>query len=75
MAYNRDKSRHGKYADESDDFRDNRVEFFLPDEGVDFHVLASDLKCYLGNEAEVNIGNHHLVSALDQSPETLFEEY
>ena len=65
MAYNRDKSKHGKYTDEPDDYRDNRVEFFLPDEDIDFTVLASDLRCYLGNDAEVNIGNHPRVSASD----------
>lgn len=61
MAYNRDKHKHGKDADDSDD--DGRVWFFLPGEDIDFDVLASDLRCYLGNGAQVEIGNHHRVSA------------
>jgi hypothetical protein len=75
MAYNRDNSKYGKFTNDSDDFRDNRVEFFLPDEDIDFSVLASDLKCYLGNGAEVHIGNHPRVSSLDPISETPFEEY
>ena len=58
MAY---KHKHGKDADDSDD--DGRVWFFLPSEDIDFDVLASDLRCYLGNGAQVEIGNHHRVSA------------
>jgi hypothetical protein len=61
MAYNRDKSKHGKYGYDSDE--DDRVLFFLPSEDIDFEVLASDLKCYLGNGAQVEIGSHHRVSA------------
>lgn len=59
MAHNRDKPQRGKY-DDSDD--DDIVTFFLPSEGIDFDVLASDLRCYLGNEARVEIGTHHRVS-------------
>lgn len=60
MSYNRDKSRHGTYAYDSDE--DDRVLFFLPSEDIDFEVLASDLRSYLGNGAQVEIGSHHRVS-------------
>jgi hypothetical protein len=38
---------------------DDRVEFFLPAEEIDFEVLASDIRCYLGPEASVSVGVHH----------------
>jgi hypothetical protein len=63
MAHSRDKHKHGKGANDSDDEDDNRVWFFLPSEDIDFEVLASDLRCYLGNGAQVEIGNHNRVSA------------
>jgi len=61
MAYNRDKHMHGKDADNSDD--NGRVWFFLPSEDIDFDVLASYLRCSLGNGAQVEEGNYHRVSA------------
>jgi hypothetical protein len=39
--------------------QDDRVEFFLPAEDIEFDVLANDVKCYLGPEASVSVGVHH----------------
>jgi hypothetical protein len=39
--------------------KDDRIEFFLPAEDIEFDVLASDIKCYLGPEASVSVGVHH----------------
>src|SRR5271170_7496667 len=39
--------------------KDDRVEFFLPAKDIEFDVLTSDIKCYLGPEASVSVGVHH----------------
>lgn len=73
MAHNRDKPQWSKYDDSDDD--DDTVTFFLPSEDIDFDVLASDLKCYLGNNARVEIGNHHRVSTAYHFRHTIWKRY
>jgi hypothetical protein len=42
---------------------DNRIECWIPCEGIDFHVISADLQIYLGPDASVVVGTHHRVGA------------
>jgi hypothetical protein len=49
--------RHPTYSPDrsyqGDDGHDNRIHYWLPDEGIDYQVIHADLGWYLGPEATV----------------------
>jgi hypothetical protein len=45
--------RHQRRADSEDDKSDDRIQYFVPSDGIEFDVIAADIKCYLGLDASV----------------------
>lgn len=45
--------RHQRCADSENDKSDSHVTSFVPSDGIDYDVIAADIKCYLGPSASV----------------------
>jgi hypothetical protein len=45
--------RHQRHADSENDRSDDRITFFVPSDGIDYDVIAAEIKCFLGPDASV----------------------